>query len=113
MRVGPFLQDNVAGASFVGRVHVGKQVDDGDGIDAFVFQRSGTRAHSAFVQWLQFVAFVVEPAGSLEGQALRREVRRALEEIVEGVAVARLLLDLLDRAIAPGNHHADIGAAAF
>ena len=50
-----------------------------------VFQRLGTRAHSAFVQWLQFVAFVVEPAGSLEGQALRREVRRALEEIVAGL----------------------------
>ena len=113
MRFRPFFENDLPRAAFMGRVHIGEQVDHGDGADFFRLEGTSRCAHVVFIQRCQFVAFEIYPAAGFEGLALRCERGRALKEIIERVAVARLLLDFLDRAVSPGDHHPDLCAAHF
>ena len=113
MRIRPFFENEIAGALFVARVHVGKQIDHGNRVDLFCLQGTGSGANSVFVQCFELIAFKVDTATGLEGLALRRQRRGALEEVIERVAVTGLLLDFLDRAIPPGDQHPDLCTAHF
>ena len=111
MHAGPFLVDERPRLGFVRRIHEGKEEADGDRLHARGLQLARGPPDRIAVERSEHLAGVVGTLGDFFGEALRRDVRRAGEEIVEQVAVARLALDLLHRAVALGDQQADLGAA--
>ncbi len=98
---------------FVRGIHEGEQVAHRDRDDAGGFELRRRLPHRVLVERLEHGARVIDAAADLAGQALRRDRRRLLEEIIEHIAVARLALGLLDGAEAAVDEQADFGAAHF
>ena len=95
----------------VRRIHEGEQVADRDRIDLGVLQLARGAAHGVAVERREHRAGIVGALGDFAGEALRGDRLRLGIEIVEQVAVARLVLHLLHRAIALGDQQPDLGAA--
>ena len=105
--------DDAARLFLMLRIHEGEEVADRNRLAARIAQLARGLAHGVAVERDEHVACIVGAFGNLPRQALRRDGRRLGVEIVEQVAVARLLLDFLHGAIALGDEHADLGAAHF
>ncbi len=111
VHAGAFLRNDRARLVLVARIHEGEEVADRDRFDRRGFQLARGLPHRLGVERHQHVAQIVRALGNLPGAALRRDRRRPFEVIVEQVAVARLVLDFLHRAIALGDQQPHLGAA--
>src|SRR5262249_59395804 len=87
------------------------QVADGDRLDAGVLELARGAANGILIERAKHSAGVVAALGNFLGEALRRDGRRLRIEIVEQVAVARLVLNFLYRAVALRDEQSDLGAA--
>ena len=67
--------------------------------------------HRLVVERNEDLAQIIAALGDLAGAALRRDRRRFVVKIIEQVAVARLVLDFLDRPKTLGDQQPDLGAA--
>ena len=98
-------------SSSCARIHEREQVADRDRLDARGLQLARGLPHGVASRARAHVAGVVGALGDFPRQALRRDRRGLRVEIVEQIAVARLVLHLLHGAIALGDEQADLGAA--
>jgi hypothetical protein len=111
MELRTFRLDQRAGFLLMRRVHEREQVADRDRFDPGRVELACGAAHRLAIEPHEHAAFVVAALGNLPGQALRRDRERLGVEIVEQVAVARLVLDFLHGAEALGDEEPDLGAA--
>jgi len=108
---GTFVLDQRARLLLVRRVHEREQVADGDRFDAGILELARGAANGVLVERVEHSAGVVAALGNFLGEALRRDGGRLRIEIIEQVAVARLVLNFLHRAVALRDQQSDLGAA--
>ncbi len=111
MHAREFLVDEAARRLLVRGVHEREQVADRDRVDARNLELTCRGAHGRLIERQEHVAEIIRPFGDFPGEALRRDRLRLGVEIVEQIAVARLVLHLLHRAVAFGDEEPDLGAA--
>ena len=95
----------------VNRIHKREQIADGDRLDAGGLELAHYAANGVPVELPQDASGVIAALGNLLGQALGRDSWRLGIEIIEQVAVARLVLNLLHGAITLGDEKRDRRAA--
>jgi len=105
--------DQCARLLFVRGIHEREEVAHGNRLDPGILEPAGGLANGGLIERQENATDVVAALGNLLGEALRSDRRRLRIEIVEQVAVTRLVLDFLYRAIALGNEQPDLGAAHF
>jgi len=108
---GTFLLDQRPRFLLVHRIHERKEVADGDRLDVGVLELARGAANGVLVDRAEYASGVVAALGNFLGEALRRDGGRLRIEIIEQVAVARLVLNFLHRAVALRNEQSDLGAA--
>jgi hypothetical protein len=110
MGVRKFGRDQCAGLLFMDRIHEGEQVTDRNGPHPGGLELASGAPHRFTIKRKEYVAEIVRAFRDLARQALRRDRRGLLVEVVEQIAVASLALDFLDRPIALGDQQPDLGA---
>ena len=111
MNGGTFLLDQRPRFLLVRRIHEREQVADGDRLDAGILELARGAANGVLIERAEHAPGVVAALGNFLGEALRRNGGRLRIEIIEQVAVARLALNFLDRAVALRDQQSDLGAA--
>src|SRR5438132_2476051 len=92
-------------------IHERKEVADGDRLDAGVLELARGAANGVLVERVEYASGVVAALGNFLGEMLRRDCGWLRIEIIEQVAVARLVLNFLHRAVALRDEQSDLGAA--
>jgi hypothetical protein len=69
--------------------------------------------HRGTIERNQHVAEIVRALCDLARAALRRDRNGLLIEVIEQIAIAGLVLDFLDRAVALGDQEPDLGPTHF
>ncbi len=97
----------------MGRVHVGKQVAHRHRVHPGGIKVAGGGADRVFIEGGELRALKIQPARNLERTALRCDRRGPIVKVVEGIAVAGLVLGFL-HGIEPGvDQQAHTGAPHF
>src|SRR2546428_12950884 len=91
-------------------IHERKEVADGDRLDAGVLELARGAPNGVLVERAEYASGVVAALGNFLGEMLRRDGGWLRIEIIEQVAVARLVLNFLHRAVALRDEQSDLGA---